>query len=76
MPKGIIVTKPVTSVNRDTVKEMVPWNLIQAITRKMPLVRKKRPDFNVLDLGFFNTIQSLQYRKVSTSIDEFIKFSS
>ncbi|KAF0692795.1 Aste57867_16157 [Aphanomyces stellatus] len=30
------------------------------------------PDFNVLDLGFFNSIQSLQYQKRSRSIDELI----
>ena len=30
------------------------------------------PDFNVLDLGFFNSIQSLQYRKLTRTIDELI----
>ncbi|DAZ97358.1 TPA: hypothetical protein N0F65_003381 [Lagenidium giganteum] len=30
------------------------------------------PDMNVLDLGFFNAIQSLQYTKESRSIDELI----
>ena len=32
----------------------------------------KSPDMNVLDLGFFNAIQSLQYRQVATKIDEFV----
>ncbi|KAH9151131.1 hypothetical protein AeRB84_006185 [Aphanomyces euteiches] len=30
------------------------------------------PDFNVLDLGFFNSIQSLQHRKLTRTIDEHI----
>ena len=30
------------------------------------------PDFNVLDLGFFNSIQSLQYEEAPTTIDELI----
>ncbi|KAF0704028.1 hypothetical protein AaE_015142 [Aphanomyces astaci] len=30
------------------------------------------PDFNVLDLGFFNSIQSLQYQKATRSIEELI----
>ncbi|KAH9155440.1 hypothetical protein AeRB84_002581 [Aphanomyces euteiches] len=30
------------------------------------------PDFNVLDLGYFNSIQSLQYQKQTRSIEELI----
>ena len=30
------------------------------------------PDFNVLDFGFFNSIQSRQYQEAPTSIDELI----
>ncbi|KAH9109621.1 hypothetical protein AeMF1_015339 [Aphanomyces euteiches] len=30
------------------------------------------PDFNVLDLGFFNSIQSLQYQKTTRTIEELI----
>ncbi|KAF0703467.1 hypothetical protein AaE_015359 [Aphanomyces astaci] len=30
------------------------------------------PDFNVLDLGFFNSIQSLQYQSVPKNIDELV----
>ncbi|ETW07417.1 hypothetical protein H310_01940 [Aphanomyces invadans] len=30
------------------------------------------PDFNVLDLGFFNLIQSLQHREVVTGIDDLV----
>ncbi|ETV81952.1 hypothetical protein H257_05490 [Aphanomyces astaci] len=30
------------------------------------------PDFNVLDLGFFNSIQSLQYQKSTRTIEELI----
>ena len=43
------------------------WNIV---TRYQP---PNSPDFNVLDLGFFNSIQSLQYQEAPTSIDEFIK---
>ncbi|KAF0702012.1 hypothetical protein AaE_016180 [Aphanomyces astaci] len=31
------------------------------------------PDFNILDLGFFNAIQSLQYQKCTRSIGELIE---
>ncbi|KAF0685549.1 Aste57867_22590 [Aphanomyces stellatus] len=30
------------------------------------------PDFNVLDLGFFNSIQALQHREVVTGIDDLV----
>lgn len=30
------------------------------------------PDFNVLDLGFFNSIQSLQHKKCPNTIDELV----
>ncbi|ETV63813.1 hypothetical protein H257_19254, partial [Aphanomyces astaci] len=30
------------------------------------------PDFNVLDLGFFNSIQALQHRQVVTGIDDLV----
>ena len=30
------------------------------------------PDFNVLDLGFFNAIQSLQHQKCPKTIDELV----
>lgn len=32
----------------------------------------RSPDFNILDLGFFNSIQSLQYKKHTTEIDGLI----
>ena len=31
------------------------------------------PDFNVLDLGFFNSIQSLQQKKCMNNVDELVK---
>ena len=40
-PKGTIVTKPIASVNKDIVREMILRNLIPAIKRKMPLRKKK-----------------------------------
>ena len=30
------------------------------------------PDLNVLDLGFFNSIQTLQHEKAATNIDELV----
>ena len=39
-PKWTIVTKPIASVNKDIVREMILKNLIPAIKRKMPLTRK------------------------------------
>ena len=110
--KGTIVTKPVASVDKGAVKEMIIKNVLPSIKRNMPLSRKKQvlyiqqdnakphaytndpsldneckkggwnivmknqppnsPDFNVLDLGFFNSIQSLQHQETPNSIDELI----
>ncbi|ETV79736.1 hypothetical protein H257_06974 [Aphanomyces astaci] len=36
-------------------------------------VTKPSPDFNVLDLGFFNAIQSLQHQTTARTIDDLIK---
>lgn len=43
------------------------WNM--TISNQPP----NSPDFNVLDLGFFNSIQSLQQQKRMTGVDELIK---
>ena len=40
-PKGTIVTKPIASVNKDKVREMILRNLIPAIKRNLPLRKKK-----------------------------------
>ncbi|KAF0727833.1 hypothetical protein Ae201684P_004853 [Aphanomyces euteiches] len=42
------------------------WNI------QMPNQPPNNPDFNVLDLGFFNAIQSLQYQSTPSNIDELI----
>lgn len=35
----------------------------------------KSPDFNVLNLGFFNSIQSLQHQTSPNNIDELIEIN-
>ena len=111
-PRGAMVTKAVTSVDRAMMKEMITEKIMPAIRQKMPRGRRSSPifiqqdnakphttsadislveegqkegwdirminqppnspDFNVLDLGFFNAIQSLQHQEAPTSIDELV----
>ena len=42
------------------------WNIV--VKPQQP----NSPDFNVLDLGFFNSIQSLQHKKWSSNMDTLI----
>ena len=49
-PKGTIVTKPIASVNRDIVREMILRDLIPAIKKKMLLARK------IISCTFNNTM--------------------
>ena len=61
--------KPHKASIRDAIKEAAAsngWNI--SVTTQPP----NSPDLNVLDLGFFNSIQSLQYKKRSKDIDHLI----
>ena len=112
-PKGTMVTKPVESVGREDITEMLTTKVIPAIREKLPSLMKgekisiqqdnarphcqvndtrvneegqkegwditltcqppNSPDLNVLDLGFFNSIQSIQYQESPANVDELIK---
>ncbi|ETV83841.1 hypothetical protein H257_04451 [Aphanomyces astaci] len=77
-PAGTIVP---TIVNVDAVlyRDYVITRVIPAIKDKFPSVNKRvrqppnSPDLNVLDLGYFASIQSLQNKVVSHSIDDVIQ---
>ena len=112
-PKGTLETKPIVSVNKEVVKQMIIDNIMPSIREKMPISRRgnpvyiqqdnakphtcgtdellteegsrdgwnivitnqppNSPDFNVLDLGFFNAIQSLQHKEAPKTVDDLIK---
>ncbi|ETW03977.1 hypothetical protein H310_04385 [Aphanomyces invadans] len=61
-------TTPHGSINEATLALMSTdgWQFV--VPRQPP----NSPDFNVLDLGFFASIQSLQYKTISRSVDEVI----
>jgi hypothetical protein len=111
--RGTLVTKAITSVNKESIRQMMLENVIPAIKEKWPLATRMQPiiiqqdnakphcsvddsslveaategtwkisfrcqppnspDLNVLDLGYFNSIQSLQHKKAPKSIDELIE---
>lgn len=50
-------------------------NAVQRLGLDVELVQQppNSPDLNVLDLGFFNAIQSLQYQSAPTNVDELVK---
>ncbi|KAI5381831.1 hypothetical protein KIW84_UN0398 [Lathyrus oleraceus] len=109
---GTMVTKAITTVNRDVVRSFLIDKVLPAIREKWPrdefestifiqqdnarthinhddpLFREaatkdgfdirlmcqpaNSPDLNILDLGFFSAIQSLQYKEAPKTIDELI----
>ncbi|ETV89837.1 hypothetical protein H310_15325 [Aphanomyces invadans] len=60
-PHGSITDDVLESVSTDG------WSFV--IRRQQP----NSPDLNVLDLGFFASIQSLQYKEESRSVDDVIR---
>ncbi|ETV90435.1 hypothetical protein H310_14779 [Aphanomyces invadans] len=60
-PHGGITNEDLASVSTDG------WTFV--LRRQPP----NSPDLNVLDLGFFASIQSLQYKLVSRSVDDVIR---
>ena len=110
-PKGTMVTKEITSVNKEIIKGILIDKLIPAIVEKYPRdcdevivqmdnasphitnedkdweaavkvsgikIRIKHqppnsPDLNVLDLGYFNSIQSLQQQHKMRKIEDLVE---
>ncbi|XP_021717632.1 uncharacterized protein LOC110685409 [Chenopodium quinoa] len=54
-------TKTLQNVNREVIREMLPTKPAQS------------PDLNVLDLGLFRSIQSLQYLSFPCNLDELVE---
>ncbi|KAF0756484.1 hypothetical protein AaE_004611 [Aphanomyces astaci] len=60
-PHGAITDSELAAVSTDG------WTFVM---RRQP---PNNPDLNVLDLGFFASIQSLQYKKMSRSVDDVVR---
>ncbi|RHZ11799.1 hypothetical protein DYB26_011508 [Aphanomyces astaci] len=60
-PHGAITDSELAAVSTDG------WTFVM---RRQP---PNSPDLNVLDLGFFASIQSLQYKKMSRSVDDVVR---
>ncbi|XP_076902972.1 uncharacterized protein LOC143557894 [Bidens hawaiensis] len=81
---GTMETKPILSVTKEVTRSWLIDKVIPAIRDKWPQASRggfdirlrfqppNSPDLNVLDLGFFRAIQSLQEQEVLGSIDELV----
>lgn len=113
-PRGTLVTKPISSIDSNVVRNFLIQKVIPAIRDQWPRDYRQRgviiqqdnagphispddlefneaanceinfpirlecqppnsPDTNVLDLGFFRSIQSLQHQKIANNIDQLIE---
>ncbi|KAF0705573.1 hypothetical protein AaE_014460 [Aphanomyces astaci] len=72
MPRGVVVKlqQDNASPHRCVTTELIARHGVDSI--EVANQPPNSPDFNVLDLGFFNSIQSLQQQKVARSIGELI----
>ncbi|ETV64949.1 hypothetical protein H257_18245 [Aphanomyces astaci] len=72
MPRGVVVKlqQDNASPHRCMTTELIARHGVDSI--EVANQPPNSPDFNVLDLGFFNSIQSLQQQKVARSIGELI----
>uniref|UniRef100_H3GPK9 DDE-1 domain-containing protein n=1 Tax=Phytophthora ramorum TaxID=164328 RepID=H3GPK9_PHYRM len=78
--KGDPITKNIESIDRNVYKDYLVGKVIPAIKAKWPRGWNVRlhfqppnsPDFNVLDRGFFASIQSLQLKKGSRGIAQLV----
>ncbi|KAH9103658.1 hypothetical protein AeMF1_020114 [Aphanomyces euteiches] len=68
--KGVIIQQDNAGPHMRVTTELLLANGIEGI--QVANQPPNSPDFNILDLGFFNAIQSLQYQKHTRSIDELI----
>ena len=60
---------PHRAMTSELIKASVDLGPYSILVKNQP---PNSPDFNVLDLGFFNSIQSLQYQKATRTIEELI----
>ena len=111
LPRGTMVTKPVTCIDSDVYQRMMLENVLPAIKERWPVDNKKpiiiqedncrvhtaatrnlveaagkqmgmricvhpqppkSPDFNILDLGFFHSIQTLKDQHRCESVDDLV----
>ncbi|KAF0705951.1 hypothetical protein AaE_014312, partial [Aphanomyces astaci] len=67
---GVVVQQDNASPHRCVTTDMLRTRGVEGISiANQPA---NSPDFNVLDLGFFNSIQSLQHQKCTRTIEELI----
>ena len=57
-----------TDIRKKAAADAAGWKI--CVVTQLP---NSPPDMNVLDLGFFNSIQNLQYKKQSKDIDHLIE---
>ncbi|WCJ18144.1 hypothetical protein M5689_000519 [Euphorbia peplus] len=80
---GMVVTKPILSVTKEVIRSFMIDKVLPYIQEKWPNFRDgfdiklycqhpNSPDMNVLDLGFYRAIGSMQHQEAPTNIDEFI----
>ncbi|XP_021727148.1 uncharacterized protein LOC110694276 [Chenopodium quinoa] len=77
-PRGTLETKALQNINTELIREMLLTKVIPAIKSKWPEslakdVQAQSPDLNVLDLGLFRSIQSLQYQTFPKDLDELVQ---
>ncbi|XP_042051355.1 uncharacterized protein LOC121796606 [Salvia splendens] len=77
-PKGTIETKPIQSINKEIMTTCL-LNQFESLPStdgfEFHLISQppNSPDTNVLDLGYFRAIQSLQDDKIATSVDDLLR---
>jgi hypothetical protein len=70
LSRGVVLQQDNASPHGTVTTETLRAHGVQDVTVKNQPANS--PDFNVLDLGFFNSIQSLQHQKSTRSIEELI----
>ncbi|XP_074298251.1 uncharacterized protein LOC141629089 [Silene latifolia] len=76
---GTLETKSITSITKQVVKDMLISKILPAIKTtadgfniSLNQQPPNSPDLNVLDLGFFRSIQSLQQRLRAKTVDQLV----
>ncbi|KAF0767358.1 hypothetical protein AaE_002856, partial [Aphanomyces astaci] len=70
LARGVVIQQDNASPHRCVTTEVLAQRGLEKI--RVENQPPNSPDFNVLDLGFFNSIQSLQHQKSTRSIEELI----
>ncbi|GAA0139338.1 hypothetical protein LIER_00903 [Lithospermum erythrorhizon] len=79
---GTLEMKPITSVTREIIRACLIEEVIPAITNVWPQENRlnlqlicqppNSLELNILDLGFFSAIQSLQYKESPRTVEELV----